>query len=159
MANYSSNIDFFFPPWFASQIHELIFTIFAYFSLQHKDLSECTCVFMRLCMSTACMLIPFFPMHLFSPWYAFVSSYYNTTFIVVFSGGFPNCIPILYISDTTNHNIRVRDCGQGHGRKWGGPNRNSHSYHYHHRQERPCSRVHTSTGKKHPFFLFNYTPI
>lgn len=61
-----------------------------------------------------------------------------------------------YSPDAANYNLWVGDCGQGHGRKWGGPNRNSHSYHYHHRQEWPCPRVHTSAGEKHPFISFHF---
>lgn len=66
------------------------------------------------------------------------------------------CLP-----DAADNDVRVRDCGQGHGRKWGWPHRNSHGYHYHHRQERPCPWVHTPSGEKQtpppPFFFLAST--
>lgn len=61
--------------------------------------------------------------------------------------------PDVYSADTADNNIRVGDCGQGHGRERGGPDRNSHSHHCHHRQEWPWPRVHTTTGEKQHFLF------
>lgn len=64
---------------------------------------------------------------------------------------FSNPVSCVCSPDSTDHYIRVRDCGQGHGRKWGGPNRNSHCDHYHHWQEWPCAWIHTPTGENFTF--------
>lgn len=71
-----------------------------------------------------------------------VSYFFAEVFILYFN------LLSFFLPDTADYHLWVGNCGQGHGGEWGGPDRNSNGYHYHHRQEWSCSRVHTSAGEK-----------